>query len=641
MSLSNANNNNVQSKPLTANSTQSTLDEVGRSHKKEAYNHELITSEDVYVSELDTLMTHVIKPLMGNLARCHMSADEASFVFGILQHMATWHETLLRLIRDELSVVPTFAQFIGFLQMYTDYLAKYLSMLDVVAKWSDSMQFREFVVLRLQNQQCKQYIDQRLCSIPWYLYRPFERVKQYYRFFKDLETISTEHDDEMKDLRKCKSHLKVLHDKIKRKDASLIKKTRLLEIQLQLFGNPEPIVTDGRYFVYNRLCQIKQSGHLGKKYKHIHLYIFNDGLLWCSKRGQFKQQFSFKHTNLVYGIPDTSSQSESTMFIQYGSNHRKYHKKTKSKSKSKSKSKHKLKTKNKLKGISSASASAPSLHIVAENDTSSYSPYPSNIDATHHHHAQTSNEHDISLNLIEDSKTEYSLTNDTQNGHLNDHDDDNSVQLHEHHADADHDDEHEHEDAMQVEHGEATKKMVLVFVNEQARDQCLHKIKYTQQRYLRRLQREREKQRKRDKLKLSQDVNKLSAASILSSGDDLSVTMSHTDDHLYGVHAGGGMFALKPLDAHKVSNTLSRSIKDEVANDNSSNDTDMEQEREDTFSTPSSTEISSITANQHENNGSIPIIPAAPNLKVLQQSVSTEITPIKEEDEDDVKAEHD
>ena len=78
------------------------------------------------------------------------------------------------------------------------------------------MEFREFMILRLQNEQCQKFIDNRLCSIPWYLYRPFERIKQYYRFFRDLEKITFKTDDEYKKLIKCRDTLKSLYEKIKK-----------------------------------------------------------------------------------------------------------------------------------------------------------------------------------------------------------------------------------------------------------------------------------------------------------------------------------------------------------------------------------------------------------------------------------------
>ena len=189
--------------------------EIIRHHKKEAYNHELVTSEDFYVSQIEALCTHVISPLKSNAIRCNIKCEQVTYVFGIIEHILSFHLQLLRIIRDELSVIHSFETYIGFIQMYIDYFKKYNSILDVVSSWSESMEFREFMILRLQNKECQKFIDNRLCSIPWYLYRPFERIKQYYRFFLDIEKITLNTDEEYTKLIKCKNTLKSLYDKIR------------------------------------------------------------------------------------------------------------------------------------------------------------------------------------------------------------------------------------------------------------------------------------------------------------------------------------------------------------------------------------------------------------------------------------------
>ena len=76
-------------------------------------------------------------------------------------------------------------------------------------------------------------------------------------------------------------------------------KTTLLEVQLQIFGIRDDIklVNDGRYFVYNRRCQMRRR-MLGKKYKKIQIYLFNDLFIWVSERGKFKGSYSFYDPNL-------------------------------------------------------------------------------------------------------------------------------------------------------------------------------------------------------------------------------------------------------------------------------------------------------------------------------------------------------
>ena len=390
---------------------------------------------------------------------------------------------------------------------------------------------------------------------------------------------------------------------------------------MQIFDNPDPIVTDDRYFIYNRICQIKLSGHLGKKYKHIHLYIFNDGLLWCSKRGQFKKGFKFINTNLLYGVPENSNSEDATMFIQYGSRHKNKKKKNKKK-----KNKHK----------------------------SNLSSHPQSV----------MNESKENLEIQQSEEEEQDNNN--------------------------------YNYSMQINHGKPTKKTILVFVNEQARDQCLQKIKQTQTKYLKRLQRQQLKRRERQKLKKGSShklpskhpLNKTSKTSnsnklsIHDINNEQSLTLSHTEESsIFANHSSmenssnhssmkyEHMLSLKPLESHKqYSNTFSTTINSSAITSNTlllaneqSDDTDniitnicdddmkiesgsdhpddimMDHSKSSTGNKSNHSIISHSNNSSINNNININITPI-PNIgKGLKQSVSTEITTIKEEDEDDVK----
>eukprot|EP01083_Nonionella_stella_P041264 111898_1 len=536
--------------------------EVARHQKKEAYNHELVTSEDFYVAEIEALITHLMTPLSGSATRCNIKPGEIEFVFGIMQHILQFHLQFLRIIRDELTVVHTFAHYIGFIAMYSDYFKKYSLIIDMVASWSHSMEFREFIVLRLQNEKCAKYIDSRLCSLPWYLYRPLLRIKEYYRFFKDLLIITNPTDDEYKPLLKCKKGIRSLCHKIQRTDLHHIKKTRLLEIQLQIFGNTEPIVTNNRYFVYNRMCQVKVTGISSKKYKHIHLYIFNDGLLWCSKRGQFKKWFGFINTNLVYGVPDSSTSNDATLFIQYGSMHQR---------------RKRRKKRNKA------------------------------------HMTRVSHAHSHSRSISISSK-------------LEDVEENEEIKLNSH---------QDIIDQMAANHAPPTKKNVLLFVNEAARNQCLDKIKQTQSKYHKKLQHQA---RKRQYMS-SKSKEKLKYLVVSGDGDDDSQsTYSRTEvseSSFIDLHLN---FNHKPLESHKYNASMSTPTASQtgttIHDPEHSDDTDTASEHSTSYI---SSNHSNHSQKQSESRPTISnhIVPNARPLNPLKQSVSTKITTIEEEDEED------
>ena len=47
----------------------------------------------------------------------------------------------------------------------------------------------------------------------------------------------------------------------------------------------------------NRMCQMRRR-MIGKKYKQIQIYLFNDLFVWVSARGKFKGSYSFYDPNV-------------------------------------------------------------------------------------------------------------------------------------------------------------------------------------------------------------------------------------------------------------------------------------------------------------------------------------------------------
>eukprot|EP01084_Bolivina_argentea_P254354 427590_1 len=112
-------------------------------------NHELITSEDQYVNELETIVKYIVKPLEKSAARCKISGGEESVkkVFKYLNSMLQFHETFLSIIRETISIIPDLYKYIGFITMYDDYLHHYDEILQIFSTWR-SMEFKEFITMR-------------------------------------------------------------------------------------------------------------------------------------------------------------------------------------------------------------------------------------------------------------------------------------------------------------------------------------------------------------------------------------------------------------------------------------------------------------------------------------------------------------
>jgi len=300
---------------MNANDSDAGYDSHSEDRKqyKEYYNHQLLISEDEYVNVLEAIVDNVVVPLRKHADRCKIKRENVDYVFYFIEQMKNFHLQLLTVMREKISIVEDFLLYINFLSMYNDYLEKYDKILNCFSTWT-SMEFREFVQLRLQDEKIQKHINDRLCSFPWYLYRPFDRVKEYHRFFKDLKHVSKKDDEDFEMIQKCYEHIVPICKKIKMNEEKFQEKTKLLEIQLQVHGNPRPIVHDGRYLIYSRACQMKCQ-FFGKKHKLITTYLFNDLFLWASTRGKFKGSYSFYDDSLEIEIPQNSKPGDSIFYI--------------------------------------------------------------------------------------------------------------------------------------------------------------------------------------------------------------------------------------------------------------------------------------------------------------------------------------
>ena len=173
---------------------------VERQHRREAFDHDLIQSEEEYVTILCGLIEGVYLPLKKHANRCGITPNRVDTVFQYLEEMQRFHVQFLDSIREQERVLDTFAQFGEFTSMYQNYCKDYSRILDEFATWQ-SMSFREFVQLRLQeiSGRTRKAIDARLSNLPWYLYRPFDRITEYYRYLKDLKRLSRPHDTDIND----------------------------------------------------------------------------------------------------------------------------------------------------------------------------------------------------------------------------------------------------------------------------------------------------------------------------------------------------------------------------------------------------------------------------------------------------------
>ena len=207
-----------KSKPRATSMTSAEAQDLQQ--RAEQFNHQLLASEDKYVNELETIVEYIVKPLEKNAVRCKIQGGdkEVKKVFQYIHSMRQFHIEFLSFIRDKISIIPDLWKYINFITIYNDYLHHYDQIIDVFATWR-SMEFREFVTMRLRHKNVKKHIIDKLDSLPWYLYRPFDRIKEYHRFLKDIEKISRKGVDDYNLVKETLGKIRPLYKRIK---ASLV-----------------------------------------------------------------------------------------------------------------------------------------------------------------------------------------------------------------------------------------------------------------------------------------------------------------------------------------------------------------------------------------------------------------------------------
>jgi hypothetical protein len=268
---------------------------------------------------LEAMVNFIYNPLRENAPRMGLTEARVTSVFVFIQHMLEFHVNFLTVIREPISIMPTFGKYCSFVQIYQDYLQKFDKILDVLATWR-SMKFREFVRHRLGRKEVARVLGTSageaptIDALPWFLYRPIDRVKEYYRFLKDLKNLPLPDDEDGGEIDKALAVFRPVYLQVKKSEVRLQQKTQLLEMQLRIHGDFAPIVTRDRCFLFCRTCQMLRKG-IGSKYKEITIFMFNDLFLWSSHRMKYKGAYSLFETDLEIGVPDHKDDHDSLMQI--------------------------------------------------------------------------------------------------------------------------------------------------------------------------------------------------------------------------------------------------------------------------------------------------------------------------------------
>ena len=153
------------------------------------YDRRLIQSEEEYVKILCALVEGIYNPLKKYARRYDISKESVEQVFHDLEQMQQFHVLFLDGIRKQDRVLDAFAPFDKLTSTYRKYIDNYSQILDIVAGWR-SKEFRKFVMLRLKHTNVSEDLEPRLSSLARYLYRPYDRFREYDEYLTDLAKIA-------------------------------------------------------------------------------------------------------------------------------------------------------------------------------------------------------------------------------------------------------------------------------------------------------------------------------------------------------------------------------------------------------------------------------------------------------------------
>ena len=200
--------------------------------KQLSYNHLLLASEIFYLKELQCIKDYIFVPIRDNVSTMidgnstpnkpmvgqelnKFKQNDINIAFKHWNHLLSFHDSFLSAIKEQKHILPTLYQFINFTKIYVEYAQEYEKILNIFSHFTSS-NFKQFIIKQLENENLIKIIENNLCSLPWYLYRPFDRIKEYRRFVKDLQLLSQSNDDDYDLINKTKTHLSHTYKQIKK-----------------------------------------------------------------------------------------------------------------------------------------------------------------------------------------------------------------------------------------------------------------------------------------------------------------------------------------------------------------------------------------------------------------------------------------
>eukprot|EP00466_Bigelowiella_natans_P006196 jgi/Bigna1/145246/aug1.96_g19954 len=292
----------------SSSSSSSSSSSKKMSTKRQKVEAEIISSEEVYVKNLNELIKHFIHPLKSNQEL--LDPEDILKLFSNIELLCGFHVVFLAdLKKKDKEIHLTFQRMADFLKMYTQYVNSYDVAMTTMHRLNKKKKFKAF----LDKQQAA--AAQGLMS---FLIMPVQRIPRYVLLLKELIKNTNDDDQTKEPLRQSLTKVQDIAAYVNEQKRQMESRTTLLNISARLrnVGHFELFKPD-RHLVKKGV--LHSWHHRLTKQKQHHFMLFTDVVLWTSPRYSGFEQLKLDQVSVnlsksssISAISNNSTRSSSS-----------------------------------------------------------------------------------------------------------------------------------------------------------------------------------------------------------------------------------------------------------------------------------------------------------------------------------------
>eukprot|EP01084_Bolivina_argentea_P249895 418490_1 len=288
----------VVQNPNSFNEIQQLLDMKKRAKKRKFIEQEIVSTEEIYVQGLDTLLNELIQPMFDN---GYIEKQYYNRIRSSVPNIFEFHKKFLKklnmaYIDKYQTLASVFNECIVankemFIDMYLKYLNEYVTILDMFG-----ITFHGNV--KLNNFLTEKRTDGKPLSN--FLILPVQRNPRYILLLRDLLKNTEKKSDDYKDMSSASQMLNDVTMEINDRKGKIENLSNCMQLQEALNGLQQPIVNDNRMF-------IQQFIFIKKTIKHQRIFfVFNDIIIIGNEKWEVKHILDIKTLDVKIVLKNNS-----------------------------------------------------------------------------------------------------------------------------------------------------------------------------------------------------------------------------------------------------------------------------------------------------------------------------------------------